>query len=221
MNTKALTTVSAQPLSGRLTCGLARLSRHQRINLAALAACALICPGLADAESSATASKKRVVEIGPVTQGSAVARSGEFMVKPDANDCRMFTYSLRTSYAAGEKRAVKGSTGAVSPFQPGISIGFAGHVCLPASDAFPALIKHIQLGGQTASGADGTFSSANRVITSARGEVAVTVPPDMEVFDIRSSGSQPLIFKVTPDGYDYVKGSGTVRTPKGNLYSFP
>lgn len=143
------------------------------------------------------------------------------MVKPSANDCRMFTYSLRTSYAAGEKRAVKGAASAVSLFQPGISIGFAGHVCLPASDSFRVLIKHIQLGGQTASGADGTFSSANRVITSARGEVAVIVPPDMEVFDIRSSGSQPLTFRVTPDGYEYAKGSGTVRTPKGNSYSFP
>jgi len=133
----------------------------------------------------------------------------------------MFTYSLRASYAAGEKRAPTGSASAVSPFQPGISIGFSSHVCLPASDGFPVLIKSIQLGGESVSSPDGTFRPASNAITSARGEVAVTVSPTMEVFDIRSSGSQPLIFAVTPDGYDYVKGSGTVRTPSGNTYSFP
>lgn len=83
------------------------------------------------------------------------------------------------------------------------------------------LIKHIRLGEQTASDADGRFRSANSVLTSARGKVAFTAPPDMEVLDVRLSGSQPLIFRVAPDGYDYLKGSGTVRGPTGNSHSFP
>jgi hypothetical protein len=52
------------------------------------------------------------------------------------------------------------------------------------------------------------------------GSVSIAMTQGAAVVEFTASSSDPLIFKLTKNGYRYISGTGTVKLPSGNVYEF-
>jgi hypothetical protein len=151
-----------------------------------------------------------------------IKSKGEITIKPDSHWVRCEVEITSTFDSAGGEAPV----GTEPLFFPGVKHIYVGCVCFPAQrSGFNAGINtkshettegspmRIRLRG------DGSaLVTGGPVATS--GTIIIAVANDAPVFDVDSDTSDPLNFMLTPKGYNYVSGKGSVKTPEGKLYTF-
>ena len=98
----------------------------------------------------------------------------------------------------------------------GTTYTFIGTVCIPEQE-FEMTLRDLNF-GQPQKTENGKWVAAGPA--EITGKALINFEDRSRVFEVSGNTTNPLILLLTPHGYKYMKGSGTVTTPGGKKYSF-
>lgn len=167
------------------------------------------------ANPSETVAEISTLILSPKTKGSGVVT-----IIGKSSDCSPIEIQGSVNVGRSYRGSPSFSMGVV--FLPGVTHEFTGHVCLPT------LVSRVKVAEFKANveypdGADvfggGVLSGpvSFRATASLAKLDAVT---KSKAFQIDNEGSNPLVLRVTLEGYKYVSGGGTLLTPSGTRFSW-
>ncbi len=165
-----------------------------------------------------------------VTDMPKLLSSPEVIIK-DAGE-NEFQGTISVSAAEADSRSVKFnidvtsnsnaglSTDGFDIFYPGIKFTFVGCSCIPANGTKYIADNHVSITAGAGGGmalVDGQLVSTGPMMVS--GTVSIALTPDANVIEF-TSATDPLVFLLTKNGYQYISGTGTVKLPDGKIYKF-
>ena len=108
-------------------------------------------------------------------------------------------------------------------FLPGVTHKFVGSVCLfdvaTSVTVLGGVSGHVEYGDNEDVFSGGTVVGPSTIqLTVNFGKLDDSAKS--KLFQIQSDASDPLVLKVTPAGYEYVSGTGTLQAPAGKKYTF-
>ena len=165
------------------------------------------------ANPSETVTEISTLIVSPKTKGSGVVT-----IIGKSSDCSPVEIQGSVNVGHSYRGSPSFSMGVV--FLPGVNHQFTGHICLPIL-ASRVKVAEFKANVEYPDGADvfsgGVISGpvSYRATASLANLDSVTKSTS---FQIDNEGSTPLVLQVTPEGYKYVSGAGTVMTPSGKRF---
>lgn len=161
-----------------------------------------------------------VGELAPMIVYSSFEAEGtlDFSGKTDGSQTKTrFSGSYETTGA----KSLPQETGSGIPLAlvSGVKHSFAGHVYFPAPETKFTLFSNTNGEGKTAKNQD------NRYVWVWSGKIKTEGHLEFDIdenssFEIDVPEGESLTFLLTPEGYEYVAGVGSVKTPNGKTYAF-
>lgn len=163
-----------------------------------------------------TVSEISALIVSPKTKGSGVVT-----ITAKSGDCSSIQVSGQVNVGHGYRGNPNDLRGVL--FLPGVKHKFIGQVCLfTAGTQFTTdgyFLGNVEYGEHAEVFSGGALVGPVKIqLTVNLGRLDVT--GKSKLFQIVSTASDPLILQVTPSGYTYVAGTGTLRTPTGKKFSF-
>ena len=158
--------------------------------------------------------------------------SGRASYTPDAADCRKAKVESEIIIKYSDTPHFVPTDITILYF-PGVEHHFSGRTCFPTQQARVGREEYLLFETKDVPQAarvipDGNLSSktfgemlARNGNVRIRGSANFSVNAESPVFEITAEGDQPFVLRLTDEGYKYVSGKGTVKSPNGKSYRFP
>jgi hypothetical protein len=170
------------------------------------------------------------LEAGPPKDIKESVFKGTITITARGDDCRSLTFGKMYVIWDGKGEL---PVDPFAAFYPGVESSFVGHTCIPARitpfsgdstgitgtktdlPSWPkdGNIRFLNMRGRMFVQSDGPLLlGGSSTMSTAQGSAAV---------EFTAASTDPFVFRVTKNGYQYISGSGTVKLPGGKVYRFP
>jgi hypothetical protein len=162
-----------------------------------------------------------VTEITGLIVSSKSTGSGTLTISAKSSDCNPVEIKGKVNVGRGYKGRQDDFSDVM--FLPGVTHKFIGSVCLFAKGTHfhetGGLTGNVEFGDHADLFSGGVLVGPATIQTTLNfGKFDASAKA--KLFQIASDASDPLVLKVTPTGYEYVSGVGTLQAPSGKSYSF-
>jgi hypothetical protein len=147
--------------------------------------------------------------------------SGTVTISTKTSECNPVEIRGKVNVGRGYKGRQDDFSGVM--FLPGVEHKFIGNVCLFAKGTrfreTGGVEGNVEFGDHADLFSGGVLVGPAAIqVTANFGKLDAT--GKAKNFQIASDASDPLVLRVTPTGYEYVSGVGTIQAPSGKNYSF-